>query len=41
MAACALVRLGEKPELAIARVRAARPGAIETRGQERFVQGFG
>jgi protein-tyrosine phosphatase len=41
MAACALVQLGEKPEAAIARVRAARPGAIETREQERFVRGFG
>lgn len=40
MAACALVRLGELPEAAISRVRRARPGAIETREQERFVLEF-
>jgi protein-tyrosine phosphatase len=40
MAACALVGLGQAPEEAIARVRQVRPGAIETREQERFVLGF-
>lgn len=38
MAACALVRLGARPGEAIARVRAARPGAIETPAQEAFVR---
>jgi protein-tyrosine phosphatase len=40
VAACVLVRLGEKPARAVARVRSARPGAIETREQERYVEGY-
>lgn len=38
VAARLLVELGEAPEAAIARVRAARPGAIETRAQEEHVR---
>jgi ADP-ribosyl-[dinitrogen reductase] hydrolase len=38
IAARLLVELGMEPAEAIARVRAVRPGAIETRGQERFVR---
>jgi ADP-ribosyl-[dinitrogen reductase] hydrolase len=38
IAARLLVELGMEPETAIARVRAARPGAIETRDQEEFVR---
>jgi ADP-ribosyl-[dinitrogen reductase] hydrolase len=37
VAALMLVECGESPEVAIKRVRAARPGAIETAGQERWV----
>lgn len=40
VAACVLVRLGEKPAHAIARVRSARPGAVETREQERYVEAY-
>jgi ADP-ribosyl-[dinitrogen reductase] hydrolase len=36
-----LVELGIEPKTAIAIVRAARPGAIETSEQERFVMGIG
>jgi hypothetical protein len=36
-----LVELGMEPTKAIASVRAARPGAIETRDQEKFVLGIG
>lgn len=37
VAARLLVEMGHAPTAAIARVREARPGAIETRGQERFI----
>lgn len=44
LAACVLVRLGVAPAEAMAeamaRVRAARPGAIQTRVQEQFIEGF-
>jgi ADP-ribosyl-[dinitrogen reductase] hydrolase len=40
VAARLLVELGMAPAEAVARVRAARPGAIETREQERFVHGL-
>jgi protein-tyrosine phosphatase len=40
VAACLLVYDGEAPAAAIARVRACRRGAIETRGQERYVHDF-
>jgi hypothetical protein len=40
IAACVLVRQGETPARAIGRVRSARPGAIETRQQERYVQTY-
>ena len=36
-----LIELGMTPAVAVARVRAARPGAIETIGQERYVLGLG
>jgi len=39
MAACVLVELGVEPAEAIRRVRSARPKAIETDAQERFVHG--
>lgn len=39
-AACLLTQAGMPPEQAVARVRAARPGAIETAAQERFVYDF-
>ena len=39
IAARLLIELGMEPETAIARVRAVRPGAIETSEQERFVRG--
>ena len=32
-----LIELGESPARALARVRAARPGAVETREQETYV----
>jgi protein-tyrosine phosphatase len=38
IAARLLVELGTNPATAIAKVRKARPGAIETRAQERFVR---
>jgi ADP-ribosyl-[dinitrogen reductase] hydrolase len=37
IAARLLIELGMEPETAIARVRAVRPGAIETRAQEEYV----
>lgn len=40
VAACCLVACGREPEAAIARVRDARPGAVETSEQERFVARF-
>jgi ADP-ribosyl-[dinitrogen reductase] hydrolase len=40
IAARMLVELGATPDDAIARVRAARPGAIETEEQERYVRGL-
>lgn len=40
VAACLLVAGGEAPETAVARVRAARPGAVENALQERFVVRF-
>jgi len=39
-AALLLVERGIAPEDAIAAVRRARPGAIETRGQETLVRGW-
>jgi ADP-ribosylglycohydrolase len=41
LAALLLVELGEDNEVAIQRVRAARPKTIETKRQEEFVRGFG
>jgi ADP-ribosyl-[dinitrogen reductase] hydrolase len=38
VAACLLVESGVDPEAAIAEVRRVRPGAIETREQERYVR---
>jgi hypothetical protein len=40
VAACVLVHEGEAPAEAIARVRRHRPGAIETREQERYVHAY-
>ena len=40
VATCVLVRHGVGASEAITRVRAARPGAIETRGQERYVLAY-
>ncbi|MGI8905234.1 MAG: fused DSP-PTPase phosphatase/NAD kinase-like protein [Candidatus Sumerlaeaceae bacterium] len=40
MLACYLIASGKTAEEAINLVRAARPGSIETRGQERFVRDF-
>jgi len=37
IAARLLIELGEAPDQALAQVRAARPGAVETREQERYV----
>lgn len=39
-AACLLAQAGMPPEQALARVREARPGAVETAAQERFVYDF-
>lgn len=39
-AACLLTRVGLLPQQATERVRAARPGAVETAAQERFVEEF-
>ena len=36
-----LIELGMEPTTAVRQVRAARPGAIETREQEQYVLGFG
>jgi len=41
IAARLLIELGMPPEIAIERVRSARPDAIETRGQEQFLFGIG
>jgi ADP-ribosyl-[dinitrogen reductase] hydrolase len=41
IAARLLIELGMEPTKAIERVRAVRPGAIETNDQERFVKGIG
>ncbi len=41
LAACCLVAAGELPDEAIATVRKARPGAVETKAQELFVSQFG
>ena len=41
IAARLLVELGIEPAVAIRRVRAVRPGAIETRQQEKYVLGIG
>lgn len=41
IAARLLIELGWKPGDAIARVRAVRPGAIETRAQEKYVLSLG
>ena len=38
VAARILIELGEEPATAMARVRKARPGAIENRGQEKYVR---
>jgi protein-tyrosine phosphatase len=40
VAACCLVALGFDPADAIVHVRAARSGAVETRGQEQFIHAF-
>jgi ADP-ribosyl-[dinitrogen reductase] hydrolase len=40
MAACLLVETGYAPDVAIAAVRAARPGTIETKAQEDFVLNY-
>jgi hypothetical protein len=40
VAACLLVRDGVPPKEAVARVRAHRPGAVETREQERYVHDY-
>ena len=40
VAACLLVELGVAPQDAVRRVRAARPNAIETAAQERYVLGY-
>jgi len=40
VAARLLVELGEKPVTALQRVRAARPGAVETVEQEEYVLGL-
>ena len=40
VAACLLVELGDAPGNAIKRVRGARPNAIETPAQERYVLGY-
>jgi hypothetical protein len=40
IAACCLVARGRDPREAIALVRAARPGAVEIREQEKFVERF-
>ena len=40
IAACLLIELGVGPHDAIARVRNARPGAIETAAQERYVLAY-
>ncbi len=39
IAARLLIELGESPQAALLRVRAARPGAVETREQEMYVLG--
>jgi ADP-ribosyl-[dinitrogen reductase] hydrolase len=39
IAARLLIELGEAPRKALERVRAARPGAVETREQEQHVLG--
>jgi len=36
-----LIELGLEPTAAIRQVRAVRPGAIETRAQEKYVLGIG
>ncbi|WP_407539056.1 cyclin-dependent kinase inhibitor 3 family protein [Deinococcus radiomollis] len=41
LAACLLVQAGMTPQQGMELVRAARPGAIETPAQERFVEAFG
>ena len=41
VAARLLIEFGDKPENAIRRVRAARPGAIETRAQEDYLRSLG
>ena len=41
IAARLLIELGIEPQTAIRQVRAVRPGAIETREQERYVLGIG
>ena len=40
VAALLLIEAGERPELAIRKVRQVRPGAIETPSQERYVAGY-
>ena len=41
LASCLLVQAGMTPQQAIGQVRAAREGAVQTPGQERFVEQFG
>ncbi len=40
LAAACLVALGQSPAMAIDIVRRARPGAVETRGQEKYIEAF-
>lgn len=40
VAAALLIELGETPREALRKVRAARPGAVETRGQERYIAAY-
>jgi ADP-ribosyl-[dinitrogen reductase] hydrolase len=40
VAACLLVEFGVTPDEAIQRVRIARPNAIETSAQERYVRAY-
>jgi len=40
VAACCLTACGAEPDVAIRSVREARPGAVETKAQERFVARF-
>jgi protein-tyrosine phosphatase len=41
LAACLLVQAGMTPQQGLELVRAARPGAVQSRAQERFIEQFG